>query len=208
MPLILSPRVVGSTLVLGAAALGLTTAGVSAASTQSAMTADVPQATVTASLFSRRPGTLAPGAKVRSADLGQRVFTDADHGFALASVGQAQYPAATDDAGKTWKTDGPALHINAAQAPLSVVDIDAISPTTIFAYGSGQVIDATSDGGKAWYGALFDGVVMAVVGGVDNHLVAFVDGSTSGSSSSGVTWQYVSKDGGRSWRYDNTVGGS
>ena len=47
------------------------------------------------------------------------MFTDGKHGFALAE-GQAQYPAATNDGGKTWKTNGPALHVNAAQAPLAV----------------------------------------------------------------------------------------
>jgi len=202
-----SQRLAGSTLVLGAVALGLTGAGVSAASTPSAVAAASPQKTVTASLITRRADTLAPGTVVRSADLGQRVFTDAEHGFALASVGQAQYPAATSNGGTTWKTDGPALHIDAAQAPLSVVDIGAASQKTVFAYGSGQVIDATSDGGAKWYGALFQGLVMAVVPGASGHLVAFVDASTSGGGSSGVTWQYVSKDGGRSWRYDNAVGG-
>jgi hypothetical protein len=208
MQLVPSPRLVGSTLVLGAVALGLTIVGVSAASTRSAAAAATPQKTVTALRITRRPGTLAPGTKVSSADLGQRVFSDGKHGFALASVGQAQYPAATNDGGTTWKTDGPALHINAAQAPLSVVDIGAANRKTVFAYGSGQVIDTTSDGGKKWYGALFDGLVMAVVRGSRGHLVAFVDGSTSSISSSGVTWQYVSKNGGRSWRYDTTVGGS
>jgi hypothetical protein len=206
--LVPSPRIAGATLVLGALALGSTSVGVSAAATRSAAAAATPPKTVTASRITRPPGTLAPGTKVSSADLGQRVFTDAKHGFALASVGQAQYPAATIDAGKTWKTDGPALHINAAQAPLSVVDIGAANRKTIFAYGGGQVIDTTSNGGKKWYRATFDGLVMAVVRGSGGHLVAFVDGSTSSSSSSGVTWQYVSKNGGRSWRYDTTVGGS
>lgn len=208
MRLVPSPRLAGSTLVAGAVVLGLAIVGASAASTRSAVAAATPQMTITASRITRRPGTLAPGTKVRSADLGQRVFTDARHGFALANVGGAQYPAATSDAAKTWKTDGPALHVNAANAPLSVVDIGAVNRKTVFAFGSGQVIDTTSDGGKKWYGALFNGLVMAVVRGSQGHLVAFVDGSTSSVNSSGVTWQYVSKNGGRSWRYDTTVGGS
>ena len=208
MQLVSSRRLVGSTLVLGALTLGSTIVGVSAASTPSAAATATPQKTVTASRITRRAGTLAPGTKVSSADLRQRVFTDAKHGFALASVGQAQYPAATGNGGTTWKTDGPAMHIDAAQAPLSVVNIGAASRKTVFAYGSGQVIDTTSDGGTNWYGALFNGLVMAVVPGSGGHLVAFVDGTTSGVNSSGVTRQYVSKNGGRSWRYDTTVGGS
>jgi hypothetical protein len=206
MHLVSSSRLAGATVVVGAAALGSGLVAASAARTGSAAVAG-PQQTVTASLITRPSGTLVPGTKVSSADLGQRVFTDSKHGFALASVGEAQYPAATTDGGKSWRTDGPALHINAAQAPLSVVDIGASTAKTVFAYGSGQVIDTTSDGGAKWYRALFNGVVMAVVRGPEGHLVAFVDGSTSGGGTMGVTWQYVSKNGGRTWRYDNTIGG-
>jgi len=207
MQLVSSSRLAGTTLAVGAAVLGSGIVAVSAASTGSAAVAG-PQQTVTASLIIRQSGTLGPGTKVSSADLGLRVFTDSKHGFALANVGQAQYPAATKDGGKTWKTDGPALHVNAAQAPLSVVEIGATSAKTVFAFGSGQVIDTTINGGTKWYRALFNGLVMAVVGGPEGHLVAFVDGSTSAKGTKGVTWQYVSKNGGRSWRYDTTIGGS
>ena len=163
------------------------------------------QTTVTGSLIKRPPRTLAPGSLVRAGALtGQRVFVDATHGFALASVGQAQYPAATSDGGRTWRTDGPALHLNAAQAPLSVTEIGAAGRRTVFAYGSGQVIDATSDGGRHWYRALFTGLPMAVVRNARGHLVAFVDGETGASGTS----QYVSRNGGRIWRLDATVGGS
>jgi hypothetical protein len=87
-----------------------------------------------------------------------------------------------------------------------VVDIGAGGVSTVFAWGTGQVIDATSDGGKRWYRAVFQGLPVAVVKDPQGHLVAFVDGS--GSSTTGATWQYVSKDGGKSWHYDKTVGGS
>ena len=132
------------------------------------------------------------------------MFTNAAHGVALASVGQAQYPAATSNGGRTWKTNGPALHLDAAQAPLAVVDIGAAGSRTVFGYGSGQVIDTTADGGQHWYRALFTGLPMAVTTNAQGHLVAFVDGETG----SGTTWQYVSKNGGRTWRYDTAVGGS
>jgi hypothetical protein len=163
------------------------------------------QKTVTATLITRAPKTLARGTTVRpSALVGQRVFTDAGHGFALASVGQAQYPAATINGGRTWQTNGPAIHLDAAQAPFAVVDIGAAGRRTVFAYGSGQVIDTTGDGGTHWYRALFNGAPMAVVRNARGHLLAFVDGETGGAA----TWQYVSKDGGRTWRHDTTVGGS
>jgi hypothetical protein len=163
------------------------------------------QKTVTATLITRGRKTLATGTTVRSSSLvGQRVFTDAGHGFALAGVGQAQYPAATSNGGRTWKTNGPALHLDAAQAPFAVTEIGAAGRRTVFAYGSGQVIDTTGDGGTHWYRALFNGLPMAVVRDARGHLVAFVDGEAGGAA----TWQYVSKDGGRTWRYDATVGGS
>jgi len=135
-------RTVVSILVVSAAALG---SGASVAA------AAGPQQTIIGTLISRPSGTLAPGSTVNASKIfGNRVFTDAKHGFALAQAGQAQYPVATTNGGQTWKTDGAALHLNAAQAPLAVIDIGAASQKTIFAWGTGQVIDATSDGGKHW----------------------------------------------------------
>jgi photosystem II stability/assembly factor-like uncharacterized protein len=203
MQLIPSPRTAVLTLVVSAGALGWAIAGAPLAP------AAAPRApkTVKASRITRPAHTLAPGSAVAANRIfGNRVFADAKHGFALVDKGQAQYPAATTDGGKTWKTDGPALHLNAAQAPLSVTNIGAASRRTIFAWGSGQVIDVTSNGGKQWYRALFQGLPVAVVKNPQGHLVAFVDGSGSGSS--GVTSQYVSKDGGKSWHLDNRIGGS
>jgi hypothetical protein len=205
MQLVPSPRIAGSAIFLSVVGLGAAAVGVSAASTR-ATAAVTPQQTVTASLITRPAGTLKPGSKV-SSGLGHRVFTDAKHGFTLAGVGQAQYPVATTDGGKTWKTDGPALHLDAAQAPLAVSDLGATNQKTIFAFGGGQVIDATGNGGKQWFRATFEGLPMAVVGGRSGHLVAFIDAS-NGTSTKGVTWQYVSKNGGRTWRFDTTVGGS
>jgi hypothetical protein len=186
-------RIVGSALLLSALALpGALTASSAAASPA------VPK-TVTATLITRQHGTLAPGTAVRSSTLGQRVFTNANDGFALANTGGAQYPAATTNGGKVWKTDGPALHLDAAQAPLSVISLGAASDRTIYAYGTGQVVDTTSDGGKHWYRALFQGTAMAVVAGASGHLLAFIDGFTSGTA------QYRSKNGGRTWTYAPTA---
>jgi len=199
-------RTVVSILVVSAAALASIIASASAAPSRSAQPAAGPQHTVTATLISRPGNTLAPGSTVSASKIfGNRVFTGAQRGFALVDTGQAQYPAATVNGGKTWKTDGPALHLNAAQAPLAVIYIGAAGPKTIFAWGTGQVIDTTSDGGQHWYRALFFGLPVAVVRNPQGHLVAFVDGETSSSNSS---LQYVSKNGGKTWRLDNTIGGS
>jgi hypothetical protein len=185
-------------LIVGAVALSAAIPGASVA------LAAGPQQTVTASLITRPAHTLAPGTTVSGSKIfGQRVLVDATHGFALVDTGGAQYPAATTNGGKTWKTDGPALHLDAAQAPLAVVDVGAAGRNTAFAWGTGQVIDTTGDGGKHWYRALFtQGIPVAVVKNPLGHLVAFVDGS------GGATWQYVSKDGGKTWHLDKTLGGS
>jgi len=190
-------RTVVSILVVSAVALGSSASIAAAAS---------PQQTVTGTLINRPANTLAPGSTVSASKIfGNRVFTDAKHGFALVQSGQAQYPAATVDGGTTWKTNGPALHLNAAQAPLAVVDIGAAGQKTIFAWGTGQVIDTTSDGGQHWYRATFFGLPVAVVKNPQGHLVAFVDGETGGNAS---PVQYVSKNGGKTWHLDNTIGGS
>ena len=155
-------------LAVGAAALVPSLAAVSGASTRPLAVAAAPPKTVTAQLITSRPGELAPGTKVRSrAIFSNRVFTDAKHGFALASPPEADYAVATSDGGKTWRTDSPALHRHAANAPLVVSYIDAISRKSVFAWGGGQVIDTTSDGGRTWYQTLFPntGPVAVVPGG-------------------------------------------
>jgi hypothetical protein len=198
-------RVARSALVIAVMLAAAVTA--LAASAVTAQTSAGPAKTVTGSLLTHVPGTLVQGTKVRSSSLGIRTFTDAKHGFALASVGQAQYPAATVDGGRTWRTDGPALHLDAAQAPLVVLSLSATNRRMIYAYGGGQAIDATTDSGRHWYRALFDGLSMAVTRNFSGHLVGFIDG-TAGGSAKGQTWQYVSKNGGRSWRLDPAIGGS
>ena len=118
MRAVASPRKLVAAFAVVAVVLGLSSLG--AAARIIAAAAKAPK-TVNATLITRVHGTLAAGSKVRSSAVaGQRVFTDAKHGFALASVGSADYPVATADGGKTWKTDGPALHLDAAQAPLAV----------------------------------------------------------------------------------------
>jgi hypothetical protein len=196
MRFLVSARNLVAAVVVGAVVLGLTSIGVSGAATRGTAAAAKPPKTVNATQITRRPGTLAPGSAVRSGAVsGQRVFTDSKHGFALASVGTADYPVATADGGKTWKTYGPALHLHAAQAPLAVSFIGAVNQKTVFAWGGGQVIDATGDGGKHWYSALFtQGSPVAVVRDLQGHLLAFVASGTGAATS-----QYTSKDGGRTW---------
>jgi photosystem II stability/assembly factor-like uncharacterized protein len=183
------------------AALAAGGAGIALASSGSARTsaAPTPAPVLTAVAITRVPGTLHPGTLVSSSDLGHRVFVDSLHGFALASVGQAQYPAASTDGGHVWRVSGPALHLDAAQAPLSVCEVGAISQRVYFAYGCGETIDTTDDGGKHWWRTFLDGGSLAVVddGG---RLLALVE--SFGEAPTAVNWAYTSSDGGRHWHYE------
>jgi hypothetical protein len=173
-----------------------------------ASAAAAPPQTITASRITRQNGTLAPGSGVRASSLGQRVFLNANRGFALADVGQAQYPAATVNGGRTWKTNGPALHLNAAQAPLVVVDVGAANAHTFYAFGGGQVVDVTSGGGTTWWQANLGDVVLAVVPRVlGGGLVAIAQDATGGGSNA-TTVVYVSTDGGRHWKLNKKLGAS
>jgi len=166
--------------------------------------AATPPKTVTAKRLHARPGAVAPGTKVRdSALLGTRVFANASAGFALAGVGQAQYPARTTDGGQTWRIDGPQFHVNAADAPEAVTAVGVAGPRRLFAYGS-QVVDATTDAGRTWWEAFFQDLVVAVVPGSGHRLVAYVQ---QASGAHAVTSQYVSRDGGRHWRLSTAIGG-
>jgi hypothetical protein len=188
----------------GAIAAGMATASVKSSS-PAASSLPAPPQTITATRITRPAGTLRPGTRVRSADLGQRVFPNARTGFALASVVDAQYPAATVDGGKTWRTDGPALHLNAAQAPLSVVFPGAANAHTFFAFGGGQVADATGDAGKHWWRAFLGDSVLAVVPRLGGGLVAVAQNAT-GVGSGAVTLVYVSTDGGHHWHLSSSFG--
>jgi hypothetical protein len=145
---------------------------------------------------------------LRAADLfSDRVFANAHDGFALANDGSAQYPARTTDGGRVWRIDGPPLHIDAANGAAGVGSVGVAGPRTLFAYGS-SAVDVTTNGGRTWWGTYLGELVMAVVSGPSGGLVAYVQQSLSNARANpAVTWQYVSRDGGRHWRYSNALAG-
>jgi len=199
-------------LVLAACGLGTVVPAVSSAATRPRRLAtsaamQAPPATIAARLLTRQRGTVRLGTVVKSGDLGQRVFINGRVGFALASVGEAQYPARTTDAGAVWKTFGPALHVNAAQAPLSVSQIGVENARTIYFYGSGQVVDATGDGGTHWWQALTEGLSAAVTPGFGGRLLWFTQTTVGGNDANAVTWVYSSTDGGKAWHHTTALGG-
>ena len=195
-------------LIVPAALGGVIASGFSSAAARTSSRAKaaltVPQ-TVTATLITRPLGTLQPGTHVSHADLGPREFPNSHVGFSLASVGQAQYPAETVNGGRTWRTNGPALHLNAAQAPLAVVFTGASSARTFYAFGGGQVVDATGDGGRHWWRTFLGDAPIAVVPRLGGGLVAFTQDANS-SGSGGVTLVYVSTDGGHHWHHSTRFG--
>ena len=163
-----------------------------------------PPKTVTGSLMKTRPGTLKPGSKVNASKVGSpRIFFNSTKGFAMAGVSQADYPVATTDGGKTWKTNGPVLHLDAAQAPLAVSNVGVGNQQTMFACCGGQVVDATGDGGKHWYQALLGDTVLSVIApGNAKRLVAVAQNG----SNKATNLVYVSTDGGHHWKLNTKVG--
>ncbi len=156
-----------------------------------------------------RPDAVPRGTTLKPADVvSTRVFANASVGFALASVDSAQYPARSLDGGKTWRIDGPQVHIDAADGPEGVSFVGVAGPRTFFAYGS-EAVDVTTDGGRTWWETFLGELVVAVVPGPRNELVAYVQQQLDSNSSSlaAATWQYVSHDGGRHWSYSQTLGG-
>jgi hypothetical protein len=89
---------------------------------------------------------------------------------------------------------------------LVVLYLGAVNRPTIYAYGGGQVVDATNDGGRHWWRAILGDVSMAVTPGAQSGLVSFSE-SQSGGGAGAVIHQYVSKDGGHHWRLSTKLGG-
>lgn len=78
-----------------------------------------------------------------------------------------------------------------------------VSPNEEFAYGA-SAVDVSTDAGHTWWETFLGENVTAVVPG-RSGLVAFVQQSVSNKRLDPiVTWQYVSTDGGRRWRYSTS----
>lgn len=149
-----------------------------------------------------------PGTVVVSSDLfGDRVFANADDGFALANGDNAQYPVLSTDGGRIWRIDGPQLHVDAADGAEGVGYVGVDGPRTFFAYGS-SVVDVTTDRGRSWWETYLGDLVTAVVAVPGRGLVAYVqDAVNNAHPNRAFTWQYISRDGGRHWRYSTGMAG-
>ena len=142
-----------------------------------------------------------------SALFAHRVFLNAEEGVSLANGDNAQYPALSTDGGRVWRIAGPPLHIDAADGAEGVGSVGISTPRTFFAYGS-SVVDVTTDRGRTWWQTYLGDEVVAVVPGYRNELLAYVEQSVSNQHvNPAVTWQYVSRDGGRHWQYSTDFAG-
>jgi hypothetical protein len=201
--------------LVGFSALGLVavTGGTMVVANAAAASA-VPPKTATGTLMRARHGQLLHrGSVVPAADLGVRVFANSTRGFALATTGAGEtYPATTINAGGTWRVNGPVFHIPAADAPQVVTQVGMTNGRTYFAWGGpfgGNVVNVTSDGGKRWYQTFLGGAVLSVVSDGPHKLIAVAEVTTGAVGSPvAATWLYVSRDGGRHWRYTTGVNGS
>jgi hypothetical protein len=166
-----------------------------------------PPRRLTAHRLRSRPGAVALGMMVRSSSIfTDRVFANAHTGVALASDGSAQYPVVTTD-GAHWRIAGPQVHVDAADGAEGVGYVGVASSRTFFAYGS-SVVDVTTDRGRGWWETYLGELVTAVVPGPGGGLVAYVQRQLNSSGSAPVvTWQYISRDGGRHWIYSTALGG-
>lgn len=190
------------TAVLSAAAATAAAAALAVPALSSASPATSSAVSVTT--IKAQPSTL----PLRSRILGghvqsRRTFFGNSFGVALGhDPSGAVYPVQTGNGGRTWRTDGPALWVPAADAPLTVATVTAATRSLQYAYGGGQVVDVTKGGGPTWRRATFPGTVTAVVPGTRrNTLVAYVIPGTKGASPR----QYVTTNGGISWRRSSAI---
>lgn len=116
--------------------------------------------------------------------------------YGLADQGDllsVHYPAISYDGGRTWAIDGPIFYIAAADGTAAVNTIAAVSATTAYAWGSGNFIRWTTNGGRQWWGAFLPGGVDRVA--IGNGTVAVTihaDGTNEPS--------YLLGDDSRSWK--------
>jgi len=190
--------------VMSLAVLALVFAAASQVGTAAGRSAVKAPATVSGEQLARVPDTLLAGSLIGAARLvTPRVFLSANRGFALAEYKGVTYPAVTKNGGRAWRTNGPAFHLPAAQAPLVVTSAGAAGKKTYFAYGGGQVVDSTIDAGAHWYRAVLGDVVLACVAS-GSRLTAVTQ--VAGTGNTAQTLVYVSTDGGRVWRLNGTLG--
>ena len=134
---------------------------------------------------------------------GRRVYVSARDGFTLVDVRGGLVPARTTDAGKVWQVDGPSLYIpGAADSANTINNFDAQTPSLFYAYGGGNVVDITSDGGRVWRQAIFQGLQVGVLP-VQHGLLAYVEYFSTAHPHKSSIRRFLTTNGGRDWHLVN-----
>lgn len=140
-----------------------------------------------------KPGTIIHALAFDS----NRVFVNAKDAFALVITRAGEiYPGTTTTGGRIWKIAGPVFFTPTADGPNAVSTVTAIPPRTFVAFGAGNFVRVSTDGGKRWWQTELGDETAAVVA-ADRGLVAFAQ-KTVGGSLRAATWVYRSTDG-RHW---------
>jgi hypothetical protein len=117
---------------------------------------------------------LTPGTVIHAPGFASnRVFIYAQDGFALILTGDGViYPATTTTRGRSWKIAGPVFFTPTADGPDAVSTVTAIAPRTLVAFGAGNFVSVSTDGGPRWWQTELGDETAAVVA-ADGGLVAF-----------------------------------
>jgi hypothetical protein len=133
------------------------------------------------------------------------------YSYALADVGDYEYPVSTVDHGKQWRIAGEYFNLDdtsgmgAGSSPSNIV---TLSPTIAIAYRRGDIIGPVSamyvtvDSGRKWYVAFAPGPVKkltAVLAKPNHSALQGLTASVSSVPASGRERDYTSLNGGRTW---------
>jgi len=133
------------------------------------------------------------------------------YGYALATIGNYQYPVATDDLGKEWRIAGCCFNLvstSAAGAEGTATSLTVFSRATAIAFRAGDIIGpdsniyVTTDSGKRWYVTAVPGTVHGVASNLRRTNQSILPGMFAivySSSPSGGKFTYESLDRGRNW---------
>jgi hypothetical protein len=133
------------------------------------------------------------------------------YSYALADIGDYEYPVFTDDHGKQWRVAGEYFNLDdtsGAGAGSSPSNIVTLSPTIAVAYRHGDIIGPVSavyvtvDSGQKWYVTFAPGSVKkltAVLAKPSHSALDSLVASVSSLQASGREREYTSLNGGRTW---------
>jgi hypothetical protein len=195
---------VPAVVAVGVMAATVTTTAVAATHTRPHATTGVPT-TMTAAKIYGQPDTLKQGARLSAKQItNPRVFATAKDGLAIGADDQGtDYAAVTTNGGASWTVASPALFTATADAPNAVQSVTTAGKVNVV-YGANS-IDTNTSGSGTWYRVYSEGWITAVVQGL-HGIAAYVQVNNSQGVITGVV-QYVSTNGGRTWKLSNVAGG-